>query len=316
VQCPSGERAISGGVLTDSGHTGMTLIADGPLDSTGTTANTESGDVARYWYSAIDNATGANESFTHYAVCSASSDATLAAQPFTVAAAYSSGGSATLPAYGGALVHCPAGTRAIGGGFGSSTLSGLHRGVANQPLAAGADLTGTNSGETAVDWLADIENDDESATAPMKVFAVCSPTSQAIVQTASFFAGTTDARGPACPNSGRSTGGGFGATSSTDYGRWLSTAPASSSGDPTLADGDIPHGWYGRVDGSAYPATYRVYALCEPGPSSASTSAPTGQRAAALAKCKKKHSKKARRKCRRKARRLPVGFQSSERRRR
>jgi hypothetical protein len=33
---------------------------------------------------------------------------------------------------------------------------------------------------------------------------------------------------------------------------------------------------------------------------------PTGQRAAALAKCKKKHSKKARRKCRRKASQLPV----------
>src|SRR5262249_57315647 len=36
------------------------------------------------------------------------------------------------------------------------------------------------------------------------------------------------------------------------------------------------------------------------------TSGPTGQRAAALKKCKKKHSKRARRKCRRKANLLPV----------
>jgi hypothetical protein len=35
-------------------------------------------------------------------------------------------------------------------------------------------------------------------------------------------------------------------------------------------------------------------------------STPTGQRAAALKKCKKKHSKKARKKCRKKAKRLPV----------
>ena len=33
---------------------------------------------------------------------------------------------------------------------------------------------------------------------------------------------------------------------------------------------------------------------------------PTGQRAAALKKCKKKHSKKARKKCRRKAQLLPI----------
>jgi hypothetical protein len=37
-----------------------------------------------------------------------------------------------------------------------------------------------------------------------------------------------------------------------------------------------------------------------------SAAAPTGQRAAALKKCKKKHSKKARKKCKKKAKRLPV----------
>jgi hypothetical protein len=41
-----------------------------------------------------------------------------------------------------------------------------------------------------------------------------------------------------------------------------------------------------------------------PGPAP-SVTGPTGQRAAALAKCKKKHTKKARKKCKRKARRLP-----------
>ena len=45
-----------------------------------------------------------------------------------------------------------------------------------------------------------------------------------------------------------------------------------------------------------------VAALFEPAPANT----PTGQRAAALKKCKKKHSKKARRKCRRKAQLLPV----------
>ena len=41
-------------------------------------------------------------------------------------------------------------------------------------------------------------------------------------------------------------------------------------------------------------------------PATPVASTPTGQRAAALKKCKKKHSKKARKKCRKKAQRLPV----------
>lgn len=48
-------------------------------------------------------------------------------------------------------------------------------------------------------------------------------------------------------------------------------------------------------------------ALSQPAPPSpAPPAGPTGQRAAALANCKKKHSKKARKKCRNKANLLPV----------
>jgi hypothetical protein len=47
--------------------------------------------------------------------------------------------------------------------------------------------------------------------------------------------------------------------------------------------------------------TFKTYVVPPP-----SSTAPTGERVAALRKCKKKHSRKARRRCRRKAQLLPV----------
>jgi hypothetical protein len=72
-----------------------------------------------------------------------------------------------------------------------------------------------------------------------------------------------------------------------------------NAGDPALGPRDFP---------TANPPDNRanLSATLEPTPAAPAATGPTGERAAALKKCKKKHSAKARKKCKRKARRLPV----------
>jgi hypothetical protein len=72
-----------------------------------------------------------------------------------------------------------------------------------------------------------------------------------------------------------------------------------NAGDPALGPRDFP---------TAGPPDARadLSANLEPTPAPPAATGPTGERAAALKKCKKKHSAKARKKCKRKARRLPV----------
>jgi hypothetical protein len=292
VFCPSGERAIGGGVLTRSSHYSMSIQADNPLEQDGLTVDTNDGDVPRWWYSAITNNYGPDESFDHYSICSATSDATVEAQAFTGA-----------PGRSGATAHCPAGTRAISGGIGTTgSISSGFRAVENQPLAAGATLAGTTSGEVIPDWYAAAAG---GSGVPMKAFAICSAASNATVETASFDANALAAGSAACPGSEVATGGGFGATTDTAGGVWLSSAPATAGGDQ-LAVGDAPHGWFGLVDAiSGPPSTYRVYALCEGEPPATQPPA-TPAVAPAHKRCKhkkKKHARVAKKKCHRKKRR-------------
>src|SRR3954470_4251145 len=47
--CPSGSRALGGGVVQRGSAISLEVQASGPLDSTGVTANTVDGDVAAQW---------------------------------------------------------------------------------------------------------------------------------------------------------------------------------------------------------------------------------------------------------------------------
>src|SRR4051794_4537426 len=44
VTCPAGRRVVGGGIGTDGGTGGSLLLASGPVDETGQTANTVDGD--------------------------------------------------------------------------------------------------------------------------------------------------------------------------------------------------------------------------------------------------------------------------------
>src|SRR5262249_2486719 len=80
-QCPTGERGLSGGAIAPPGGI---INVSGPLDETGSFANTVNGDVARYWYTAVSNPNVDRIPTTFYAVCSPTSDATIQVNTFTV----------------------------------------------------------------------------------------------------------------------------------------------------------------------------------------------------------------------------------------
>ena len=301
IDCGPNARAIGGGVVADApSFPPNFIIADGPLGPGGTTAGTNDFDAPRYWYTALLNVSGATQTYRFYAVCSASSDATIQAQGFL------------LPAVGGiegSSVGCPAGQRAISGGF-STTATPSRRSdgvLMSQPLDASGSPAETLTGNTAISWAVEVRNEGLDAK-DYKVFALCSPTSTATVQETSY---TSDTYKPGhaatCPEGSRATGGGSAPVNGL-VGNLFEIGPSDAAGSPTLSAGDVPRGWYGRVDSTAWGLqTYRTYAMCEAERAPLPPSTPaTGQRAAALAKCKKKHSRKAKKKCKKKAALLPV----------
>ena len=110
--CPRGTRVVSGGVGSIfRSPFGSAVQASGPLDSTGTTAGTRAGDIARRWYASVANGRGAAQSFRVFALCSATSDAVVASTTFTPQSDSRDGGAAA---------KCPAGRRAVGGGLGTT----------------------------------------------------------------------------------------------------------------------------------------------------------------------------------------------------
>jgi hypothetical protein len=110
--CPTGQRAIGGGVLANPGSVGFNM-ANGPVDETGTPSSTVSGDIPRGWFGAV-NATGGSlgETYRVYAICSTSSTATVQLAS-VVASAGSGQGSGVSVSTG---VSCPTGERALSGG--------------------------------------------------------------------------------------------------------------------------------------------------------------------------------------------------------
>jgi hypothetical protein len=287
VPCPAGERAIGGGVR-GVGSKDSLERASAPLDETGTMANTNTGDIPRYWYSAVFNNTGANQDYQFYAICSASSDATVEVHGFL---------GAGIGVTTGDAVPCLSGQRAIGGGVSTTTA---------QPSLG---VTSTDDGDIPRFWHAAVR---AAAGTEYKVIALCSASSQATIEAAQMTIDDLVVGGNTvgCPAGTRALGGGIGATAS-ELGNL-----SFSNANPGLGNGDVASAWTAVIQNIAGSMqTYKIFAICE-GPSAAAAPAlapsatpaasPTGQRAAALKKCKRKHSIKARKKCKRRARRLPV----------
>jgi Ca2+-binding RTX toxin-like protein len=137
----------------------------GPVDDTGQTASTESGDVARSWLASI-----ASNEYRVFALCSASSDATIQTTAFPVQEA--------TGAPNGAVAQCPAGTRALGGGVGANT-DGLGWLDVSGPVDESGQTAGTQTGDVARAWFGFVVNvdargnGDSRGTRVFRTFVIC-----------------------------------------------------------------------------------------------------------------------------------------------
>jgi hypothetical protein len=264
VQCPAGQRVVGGGVGTFDTVDSKILVS-GPLDETGLTANTDNGDVARFWYAAVYNIGTIPRAYRVFATCSARSDAIVAATTVDVdpQAAQASG-----------FVQCPAGRRVVGGGIGT-THPVIDRAQRNDafwqlmhsgPLDETGSTAETTSGDVGLFWYASLKKFHDALPARVKVFALCSRSSDATVAAASI---SVPAKSPgstavSCPAGTVVTGGGIG-TPDTPVNDYLQVSgPLDDTGlTENTIDGDLGVFWYGSVfNNSTAAREYKIFALC------------------------------------------------------
>jgi len=171
VDCPAGKRAVGGGLsqLDAASPPFGWVQSSGPVDATGTTANTDTGDVAEGWYASVFNFGATERNFHVYAICAddAESDATIQAKTLSVAPGD----------VGEAVVSCPTGRRVVGGGVGQSVALNTPRGYIQEsgPVDETGQTTFTASGDVARAWRASVHNPPEvgAPTREFRVYAIC-----------------------------------------------------------------------------------------------------------------------------------------------
>jgi hypothetical protein len=162
--CPGKKRALGGGVVQSGPANDHYVRASGPLNSSGVTAQTQSGDIPKQWYAAVANASsGKAQDFKVFAICSARSKATIEATSFSVP------GGETVDEF----AVCPGNKRALGGGVVQSGRSIDFRVRASGPLDSSGVTAKTVSGDIATQWYAAVFSFSANNQRDFKVFAVC-----------------------------------------------------------------------------------------------------------------------------------------------
>lgn len=261
IPCPSGERAIGGGIRSFPAP-GIAVRVSAPLSSSAGLLT--DGQLPVQWFNRVYNGgTGGPSArdFYSYAMCSASTDATVRIGDFQAQAADKGKGAAT--------VTCPAGQRAIGGGVigQSSDVGSL---AASAPVDETGVVSNTVDGDIARGWTAAVFGADAKF---FRAYAICSLTSTATVQTESMtLSQNVHAMTPAiCPSGQRALSGGVAPTGPADA-IVEATLPTNDLGGNVVDSQPVAKGWEAAVWNITGPGTvkYNVSAVCE-GPSDAGT---------------------------------------------
>ena len=169
VSCPSGSRAIGGGVgkINDEVIPGDTianpLYQTGPVDETLTFAGTVDGDVAVGWRTVVATTPTYGDRF--FAVCSAGSDGVVRSASYSFPQVDNQAG--------GTSVSCPAGTRALSGGQGNNGTNDDQDRVAMMgPFTSASQIGTLTSGSVAHGWSAYGQSSSAQPRAN-RVFAIC-----------------------------------------------------------------------------------------------------------------------------------------------
>ena len=173
--CPAGTRVVGGGAgdVSPPGTESRSdwLEVSGPVDENGEAASTESGDVAGSWSVSVANQDLSRPTWRVFALCSAGSDATVQAKIFS---ADSAGAGREV----GAVVTCPAGKRALGGGVGQTgrpagddyAIGELYQ---SGPVDGTGEKSKTDTGDVARSWYAFVENYSNNGARVYRVLALC-----------------------------------------------------------------------------------------------------------------------------------------------
>ena len=256
VECPAGERAIGGGIgFVSTAGVGAVMVRESwPFTSLD--------GVATGWVSAISNHTKTPQSFTAYAICSASSDAVVRATEFTT------------KFDGGSHAPCLAGEQAIGGGVAPVKRPTPAYVQVNGPVDETGQAVSTDDGDVPRSWYVAVRHLANTGLT-FDAIAVCSPTSRTTLQATAFVVdkGESGQATALCPPGQRALSGGLGTTG----GRWGMmgfSGPTDANGTPLGAAGGVAAGWTVDVY-NLNPAseTYKVFVVCE-APAPAPTPAP------------------------------------------
>lgn len=251
VTCPAGERAIGGGLSGVGAQAQVSIGSSGPVDETGSPAQTNDGDIPRAWTTFVNNI-GSARSFDFYAICSASSDAVVRVSGFTTTGEQ------------GAIARCATGERAIGGGLTSEATATTALELSG-PLDETDQAANTNDGDIAIAWKSVVR---QSTGVPLafRSSVVCSATSKATVQAEgmTLSQNTVGQTAAVCPTGQRAIGGGIGSHNGSLGYIGVST-PADANGFASLFDTDnIARGWRADMRNlTGGTESYRVFAVCE-----------------------------------------------------
>jgi hypothetical protein len=169
ASCGPGERAVGGGLVAIGPPDYGPMLSSGPLDASGSIANTRDGDIPKQWQASVYNADDDGRIFKVFAVCVPHSKATIETTRFTV------GGEEI----GNARARCGRGERALGGGTSPTrqTPDPFLRSLipSSGPLDASGVAANTRDGDAAKQWMGVADNEFSDDASTFKVFAVCSP---------------------------------------------------------------------------------------------------------------------------------------------
>ena len=167
-----------------------------------------------------------------------------------------------------ATATCPAGKRVVGGGVGQPPATSSFGFIQQSaPVDETGAPTDTNSGDVGRSWFASIENPG-STQREFRVFAICSATSEATIQSSLIsVGGNTDGNASAgCPAGTRALAGGVGLVKGSGFGVALlqRSGPVDETGKPTDTDnGEVARSWFVSVHNLTSAALdFKVSAIC------------------------------------------------------
>jgi hypothetical protein len=260
VVCPAGERATGGGVRWHSFTKTLSIRGGGPLSSAATVL--DNGGIPTMWENrAMNLGTSPSSTMINYAICSGETDnAVLRMGRFAIA--QDANGFPT----GRSTATCSTGERVIGGGVVPEAGSQAFV-MASGPVDETGQVSSTTSGDIARSWTAAVLGTQGDV---WRVYAICSPTSTATIQTASVIvsagqgpgSGASATTGVRCPEGQRALSGGV--IDNAPYAWLIASAPGgptsyASSGTPGIATG-----WRGYVWSQVgNNVEFKVAAICE-----------------------------------------------------